>query len=202
MEISRSLTTDLDLLTDALNDPDVDLAESLRLLAADTRAAVPSFLGLSLLISGGSAPSTLTTFEPGAGPEIAASLLLPLLGAADADGRTVSIVLYATTAGAFVDLAADLSWLTGIGTFRLDEHLRPPPSAGGPTSVRAESFVNQAIGMLMAGGLTPEAAERRLDDLAEAAGTDRGVAASSVLQATSGRDNPVPRARPRPRSGS
>ena len=46
MEISAALAADLGLLTDALNDPEIDIVAVLRLMARDLKSAVDSFAGL------------------------------------------------------------------------------------------------------------------------------------------------------------
>jgi hypothetical protein len=95
----------------------------------------------------------------------------------------VALILYAATPGAFIDLAADLSWITGrtIADFRLDEHRTLPASYIDPTPLAAMSDIDQAIGVLIGRGSIPEHAERDLYARAVTAGTDLLGAASLIL---------------------
>ena len=187
MKINAALAADLALLTDALNDPDVDLAGLLQLMASDTRRGVPSYLGLSLtvVLSDVQLMRFTALEDEAASAEVLSSLLLRLpraLGAGDAPG--IALVLYASKAGAFVDLAADIAWLTDrpLSSFVLDAHLGVPDWRGDLGALRAASMVNQAIGMLIAFGYTPSAAERELNARANAAGIDNVAAARRILE--------------------
>ena len=53
--------------------------------------------------------------------------------------------------GTFVDLAADLAWLTArpLSDLVLDRHLPPPAERGAATSLFEASVINQAIGALI-----------------------------------------------------
>ena len=129
MEISAALAADLALLDDAVNEPDIDIVEILMLLARDAKAAVESFVGLSLSMVLGE-PMSFTSLDVGVEPaSVASSLLLPLsqLRPTGTEGD-VTLVLYAGRPGAFVDLAADLAWQTGQdpASFPLDRHLELP----------------------------------------------------------------------------
>ena len=63
MEIAAALAADLGILTAALDEPGADVADSLRQLAADATAAIPTFLGLSGTVDGIDPPFTFTTFD-------------------------------------------------------------------------------------------------------------------------------------------
>jgi hypothetical protein len=88
--------------------------------------------------------------------------------------------------GAFVDLATDLSWLTGDGLnrgpggFVLDEDLTPHDPAA-PSGLKALSIIEQAIGLLIGRGNTPEQALQHLDLLAADTRVDRLAAAGAIL---------------------
>jgi len=120
---------------------------------------------------------------------VGASLLVPDLrlspslgpGEAPLTADRVTLVLYAGRAGAFVDLAADLALLTGtdLGDVVLDRHLTPPPN-GGPVLER-ESIINQAIGVLIGRGRTPQQAWAHLDTRATLDGTNRWTASARLL---------------------
>jgi hypothetical protein len=71
-----------------------------------------------------------------------------------------ALILYAQRRGAFIDLAADLSWLTGRdpSEFVLDHHFTLPNHLDAPEGLTVASVINQAIGVLIAHGRTPEQA--------------------------------------------
>jgi hypothetical protein len=184
VEIAAALVADLALLSEALDEPEADVVESLRSLVADVRSSVGSYLGLTLTVTGSEPPLTITALEDDADPaDVAASIRVPLdVGGADIQ---ISLVLYATTPGAFVDLAADLSWLTGrdLGDFALDRHVIGPDKLDGADGLGAASVINQAIGVLIGRGHTPSQARRELNSRATAAGTERHIAAAEILRA-------------------
>ncbi len=183
MHLDEALSNDLRILSDGLDDPDVDLSESLGLLVADVGAVVRSYSGLTVVVEGSDPPLTFTVLEEtsgGAAVRASASFPLDLTD----DAIRVGIVLYAATPGAFVDLVADLAWMTGrvLTDFVLDRHLDVPHGSATVSSVRAASAINQAIGVLLGRGHTPEQAERILAAEAPAGTTDRYGAAVAVLE--------------------
>lgn len=183
MKISAALAADLGILTAALDGPGTDVLHSLHLLDVDAQAAVPTYLGLSVTVEGSDPPFTLTTLEDGAADDVGASIRLMLPGVAE-------VIFYAGAPGAFVDLAADLAWLTGRppGDFMLDQHLSVPAGPNPRTSLRAVSVINQAIGALIGHGYPPQQAHAELDTRADAAGTDRYTAALRILEALTAAD--------------
>jgi hypothetical protein len=180
VDIAAALAADLAILTAALDEPGTDVADSLSQLIADVTVAVPTFRGLSVTVDGIDPPFTFITWVEGAGtPEVGASLRLTLPGAGDAGLRPpVTIVLYAGSPGTFVDLAADLAWLTArpLSDFVLDDHLPDPAEKATGTNLSENSFINQAIGALIGQGYTPEQAERHLT----AKGADAGISRHAV----------------------
>jgi hypothetical protein len=177
--INAALAAELEILTAALDEPGADIAHSLRELALTAASAIASYLGLSVLVAS-DPPLAFSAMADGvAADDVRTSLHVVLPGVGD--GLTVAVNLYAGTPGAFVDLAADLAWLTTrpLSDFVLDEHLTVP----GPshTGLRAGSIINQAIGVLIDRGHTPEQAIWQLDTQADRAGTDRHGAAQLVL---------------------
>ncbi len=191
MVITPGLAAELALLTQALDLPGTDVAETVMGLAADARAAVGSYLGLSIAITAHRSHFDLTVLDKPTGPgDIDTSLLVPLSsdpGLADTAPASVALILYAGTAGAFVDLAADLSWITGraLAEFRLDEHRTLPPDHTDPSPLAATSVINQALGVLIGRGCRPEEAERQLYARAVSAGIDLVGAATLILAALS-----------------
>jgi hypothetical protein len=159
VDISTALAADLAALTESLDDPGTDISQTLRRLAADTKIAVHSYLGLSAMFSVGGRRLEFTAFEEDAETEdIRASLrisLPPNVSGSEDPAATASLILFAATPGAFLDLATDLSWLL--------------------------STIDQAIGVLISQGNTLEQAHQHLDLLAAYTRVDRPTAAETIL---------------------
>ena len=192
MKISAALAADLGILTAALDEPAADVLHSLHRLGVDAQAAVPTYLGLNVTVDGSDPPFTFTTFADGAADNVRTSLRMTL-PARVGDGRAtpcVALTLYAETPGTFVDLAADLAWLTGRppSDFALDQHLSVPAGSDAGTSLRAASVINQAIGVLIGRGYTPRQAHSKLDTQADGAGTDRYTTAQFILDTLTAAD--------------
>ena len=190
MEITPAVAADLAALAEALDEPGADLRVLLHQLAADAKFAVATFIGLTVRLTVDGESSNLTVFEIGAASgDVRASVLLPLQ-ATTVDGVRADLVLYASTPGALTDLAADLAWLSGrdLTEFALDQHLLAP-ERDEVEGLFARSLINQALGMLIARGHTPEQAERELDAGAARHAVDRHVAARQIL---TGADDAVP----------
>ena len=191
MKISAALAADLGILTAALDEPGADVLHSLHRLGVDAQAAVPTYLGLSVTVDGSDPPFTFTIFEEDAADGVGASLSLTLPGVGEGwAAPSVALVLYARTPGTFVDLAADLAWLTGRppSDFALDQHLSAPAGSDAGTSLRAASVINQAIGVLIGRGYTTRQAHSKLDTQADGAGTDRYTTAQSILDTLTAED--------------
>ena len=191
MKISAAMAADLGILTAALDEPGAEVLHSLHRLGVDAHAAVPSFLGLSVTVDGSDPSFAFTSFEEGAADGVRTSLRLTLPGAGeDSASPPVALILYAGTPGTFVDLAADLAWLTGRppSDFALDQHLSVPAWSDAGTSLRVASVINQAIGVLIGRGYTPRQAHSTLDSQAHGAGTDRYTTAQSILDTLSAAD--------------
>ncbi|MEE6135031.1 hypothetical protein SKC41_01640 [Mycobacterium sp. 050128] len=180
VEIAAALAADLGILTAALDEPGADVADSLRRLTADAAAAIPTFMGLSVTVDGIDPPFAFTTFVDSAGTgDVRTSLRLAVPGVGDVGLLpTVVLVLYAGSPGTFVDLAADLAWLTGrpLSDFVLDQHLAVPAERDSATSRLEASVINQAIGVLVGRGYTPEQAECHLT----VEGADAGISRHAV----------------------
>ena len=184
MRIPPALAADLALLTQALDIDDVDVTSTLALLTTDVAAAVASYVGLTVRVGSVGSHAELTTLDDTAeAARIVTSLRLPLSGRTGTSDPWVLIVLYASALGAFVDMAADLAWLTRrqLGEIGLDLDLGEGIQAHPATSLRSRSTVDQAIGVLVARGRTPEQATTELDSLAHGAGSDRLAAAVALL---------------------
>jgi len=186
VRIASALAADLALLTDALDSDGVDVAATLTLLTSDVAAAISSYAGLSLRLRSSEGDVELTTLtDDEVVARIVTSMRIPIEPTASAPRSDVLIVLYATTPGAFVDLAADLAWLTGcaLGDVGLDLDLGTSVHARPASSLRNGSTVDQALGVLLARGLSPEQATVELDALAQVSGSDRYAAALELLAA-------------------
>jgi hypothetical protein len=171
--IPTSVAADLAMLTDALDSSSSDIAATLAGLVAAATRSVPSFVGLSVLVGDPDARVEITTIEDRAhAARIRTSLRFPLGGGPEA--------VYAAQPGALIDLAADLAWLTGrpLGDARLDEDLDGPAAQSWLSRLSA---VNQAVGVLIAGGLTQQGALAELDARASATGVERHLVAAAIL---------------------
>ena len=187
MSIPTALAVDLALLTVALDDHEKDVGATVALLASDTAAAVASYVGLSVRMWVRDSYVELTTLGDDAESDgIATSMRIPW-ESVTSDARAVEprivLVLYASTAGAFVDLAADLAWLTGrsMDAVLLDHDIGQRIHVHPTESLRSLSTVNQAIGVLIGQGRSLDEARDCLNAAAAEAGTSRLDAAAGVL---------------------
>jgi hypothetical protein len=186
VRIPSALAADLVLLTEALDMGAVDIAATLLLLSSDVATAVSSYAGLSVRVVSADSHADLTTLDdPDVVARIVTSLRIPVPAASPATGSSAAIVLYATMPGAFVDLAADLAWLTDLplDDVGLDVDLGARLDAHPESSLRSRSSIDQAIGLLVGRGHTPEEALVELEALATRVGGDRYVAAQLLLAA-------------------
>jgi hypothetical protein len=185
MKFTEALAADLAALRAALDEPAPDIGQGLRQLAATVTAAVPSYLGLSVVVTRHHSSFTSTLLDDGGtAGDVGTSILLAWPKPGDRrDVAAVAFILYARSPGAFVDLAADAAWLTGGPPieFVLDAHLRTPTEPNPATPIAAESAINQAIGVLIGRGFTAEQANLELDARAAHGGTERVTAAHIVL---------------------
>jgi hypothetical protein len=185
VKITAALAVDLGILTAALDEPGTDVAHSLHQLAADATAAIPTYLGLSVTAHGSYPPFTFTTLTDGVvAGDVRTSLGLALPGVGDAIVfPAVVLVLYAGLPGTFIDLAADLAWLTArpLSDFVLDQHLLAPAGTGTGTDLLEASVINQAIGALIGQDYTLHQAERHLEAQAADAGISRHAASLRIL---------------------
>jgi hypothetical protein len=167
----RHLTDDIgDLLSDlavpdAVSGEPVELEDSLTALTASLKHAVPSYRGLALTLVIDEQPVSVTSAERGDTSDIATSLRfslawVPLLG------RDSQITFYASVPGSFVDLAADFAVALGSKGLRLDEDI-PLALVSDLTGVVRLSTVNEAVGVLIGHGHTPDGAQRELRNIAD-----------------------------------
>lgn len=100
----------------------------------------------------------------------------------------ISVTLYAGDPGAFIDLVADLAWLTGrrLAEFVLDRHLAPPWPPEFGSGVAVATLIDQAIGVLIGQGYTPARAVREINARAVRLGVDRHESAKAILAEPAG----------------
>jgi hypothetical protein len=187
--LSAEFAADLAVLTQALDDPDVDLGAALESLAAALQRAVASYraMTMTIVLDGRELSFTVQRHDgPNAAePKPATSLLIPL-AAGTGTRPTSTLVLYAANPGAFVDLAADLSHALSAGpdALVLDAHLPAPAPSSRLDGLDGQVLVNQAIGVLVGRGHTPEAAGEELHRLADLDHGDLHAAAAQILHST------------------
>ena len=212
----RSVTVDLPtaLLRDLLQLSDTDVANgealdhSLTAVVAALQATIPSYRGISLALYQHDHPVTVTAFLPPQDGEMITTslrvLVTALVPSAHAQSR---IVFYASSPGAFVDLAADLAYLlrTAVHSFgtsataevadhsapdgadgqhpiRLDSDLPPANLLSGLTGLDELTSINRAVGMLVAEGHHPDQARAILQRRAASAGVEAHVYAARLLR--------------------
>ena len=198
MKLTPALVADLTSLTAALDDPDVDLQCSLDRLGRTLGTAISSFLGLSMTVRVDDHPITVTTTSRTAAPAtvagspvVGASISLPL------PERAATVVFYAGSPGAFVDLAADVThaWTLPPGAVVIDAQLTPDPDCDSRTEVGGLAefdVVHQAVGVLVGRGHLPAAAHHELDQQARTTGVDVIAAAHAILDSTWPSTDPTP----------
>jgi len=136
VDISAALTADLALLTQALDDSGIDLEAGLRAFTADVKLAVASFTGMTMTIALAGHEVSFTVHDE-ATIQPATSLLIPLAIVTPTDAAS-TLLLYAATPGAFVDLAADLIYALRIEptALVLDGHFDPSAGSAGLTGAQ------------------------------------------------------------------
>lgn len=178
MDLSRDLTTHLDVLTEALDGSGDDLSSILSVLVDDLSAGISSFAGLSITVSVDGEPVTMTAMNS---PTAAASMLLPLT----AGNRSGHVVFYAQNPGTFNDLAADARLILDPGDeIIVDGHLPSPTTFAVTSTLDAwtdRSTVDQAMGFLIGLGYPPDQARTELARRATAAGIGLPQIARQIL---------------------
>ena len=150
---------------DGFTEEPVELEKLLTALTEAVKSAAPSYRGLALTLIIDKQPVSLTSAEVGNTSDIATSLRLslawiPSLGAGS------RITFYASTPGTFVDLAADLAFVLGSESLRLDEDI-PSVLVSDLSGVGRLSAINRAVGVLISHGHTTDSAQRELRHTAD-----------------------------------
>jgi hypothetical protein len=164
MALSPALAAQLAALTASIDEPELDLGDQLDVFATAVRAAVPSYRGMRLTVRMPGQPITFTHRDSDSTNDIQTSVLVPLTET-ESTAEETTLVLWAAKPGAFVDLAADISHLLGVPLARLELDAHHTPSivkVGGIDGIEDLAVINQAIGVLIARGATPESAAAEL----------------------------------------
>lgn len=176
MQLPRSLLAQLDSLSAGFDADGTDLHAILEVLIDDLAEAVPSFTGLTATMRVNGVAVTFTALAPHAQSTSRASMLLPT---ADGDSGH-SLVFYATSPGAFAELAADARAASGLdGRIVVDGHLPPPAHSDGLDEM---AEINQAIGVLIEAGHSPAEATAELERRATDTGASRRQIATDILR--------------------
>jgi hypothetical protein len=160
-DFSRDLFADLDV-GDDLDSGDATLEGSLRHFTTALEVAVPTYLGLQLTIVEHDHAVTVTRIATDRAAHT--SLRLPLTALHPGSDPESRITLYSATAGALVDLAADLSYVLRDDAERiiLDADLPPSTLVSGTTGLYELSTINRALGVLIGRGHHPDHARETL----------------------------------------
>ncbi|MDI9894343.1 hypothetical protein QM797_06345 [Rhodococcus sp. IEGM 1381] len=186
MELQPRLLAELSRLTTALDSSTVDLAQLVDRLSADIDAAVAAVVSITLtvIVDGEHFEVSAAT---GNDQEPASSLRLTL-----ADPRSTGtekhLLILSGTAGALVDFAANVSYSLELGgdSAVLDRHLgsvgESASTEPGARELAAVSEVNQAIGVLIAGGRSATEGRAQLHRLAAQSRTPTAEVARRTLR--------------------
>lgn len=186
MENPDVVAAELSHLDHAIQRTGIKLEARVRALADTVRLTVDSYLGMriTMIVEGHSL--TVTAMERFLDPgDIVASARLPLAALTGVEPGSM-IVFYASMAGAFVDLAADLGFALGVRLDGLivDDHPLGPRVLSGVAGMSDMSQVNQAIGILIARGHTHDSARTELRRLARLVEITLVPAAQRLIQAS------------------
>jgi hypothetical protein len=206
VDLPATVLTHLQDLTVSIGDDDQDLDDTLAALTAALRATAATYCGLRLTIVESQWPVTLTAFTDGHDAPVGTSLRLPLALVSPTADTESRVVFFAITAGAFTDLAADLSYALGgvpvdqasaavdgvdqrgihvdgrRGAIELDVDLPLLSRVSGLTGLAELTVLNRAIGMLVAQGHDIEQAHQLLRRDAAAARVEPHVYAAGILR--------------------
>lgn len=122
---------DLHAHTDSDGHGHDDLDARLAALVISLTSAVPTYQGLYLTVHDNGHPVSLTSFLPGAGEDITTSLRLPFTALSPGFDVQSRVIFYASTRGAFVDLAADLGHALQAPTMTSEHSPDLPTNADG-----------------------------------------------------------------------
>lgn len=172
----------VELLSVAIATDGPGLRSDLDALSGALAAAVSSYLGFTIHTEGLAVSWGPHLPSRNGQPIRAGSTLRWSLNPTATPEAAVTLVLFAANLGAWVDLSADLAWLTQCPPqhLTLDGDLSATVSLDHTDLIEA-SIINQAIGALIGQGHPPGQANNELDARARASNTDCTGAAQTLL---------------------
>lgn len=211
MDFPTALLRDLLHLSSSVELDEDELGARLAALVTALRAAVPSYRGMYLTVVEGDQPVSLSAFHSTEDGAITTSLRLPFAALAPGFHVGSRVVFYATSPGAFVDLAADLGHAlhapiifdglkprltespngdgqhsdghrNGHESIVLDADLPPATLVSRLTGLDDVSTINRAIGILIDQGHHPDKAHATLHRHAVTAGVEPHIYAARLLR--------------------
>ncbi|TFI44583.1 hypothetical protein E4P29_07445 [Rhodococcus sp. 1R11] len=188
MTLQARLLADLARLTTALDSSTVDLAQLVDRLLSDIDAAVAAVVSITLTVIVDGEYFEVSASTGGSADRMPASSLRITLADPHRTGTQKHLLILSGTAGALTDFAADVSRSLGLGVDSavLDRHLRGAGESGstecGSHALASVSEVNQAIGVLIAGGRSAVEGRAELHRLAAQSGTPTAEVARRTLR--------------------
>jgi len=188
MKLQTRVLADLARLTTALDSSTVDLAQLVDQLLSDIDAAVSAVVSITLTVIVDGEYFEVSASTGGSADRMPASSLRVTLADPHRTGTEKYLLILSGTAGALTDFAADVSRSLGLGVDSavLDRHLRSAGESGATESkahaLASVSEVNQAIGVLIAGGRSAVEGRAELHRLAAQSGTPTAEVARRTLR--------------------
>jgi hypothetical protein len=205
VDLPAAVLAHLQDLMASIGQGDHDLSETLASLTTALRSTAASYCGFQLTLVEGQWPVTLAAFSGASDVPIRTSLRLPLALVSRRVDHGSGAIFFASTRGAFNDLAADLSYALGgvhveqqtpatdrretktrvdgqRRAIELDADVPPVSRESGLTGLTELTVLNRAIGMLVALGHDIEQAHQLLRRDAAAAGVEPQVYAARILR--------------------
>lgn len=188
MKLQPRLLADLARLTTALDSSTVDLAQLVDRLSSDIDAAVSAVISIALTVVVDGEYFKVLASTGGTADRVPASSLRLTLADPHDTGAEKHLLILSGIPGSLVDFAADVKYSLGLGgdSIELDRHL---PGSGEPGSLEpdthalaAVSEMNQAIGVLIAGGRSATEGRAELHRLAAKSGTPTAEIARRTLR--------------------
>ena len=200
LEIPQGLLAGLRDLAASIGGDDHAADKLLHGLVRELEKAVASYRGLQLTITSNGFPVVLTAFADGHDGAVLTSLRMPLALIDSSFAAESQVVFYASTSGALVDLAADLTYAFKVQRQRdgngdhpappsilLDEDLPPDGHTFSLIGTAELSAINRAVGVLIDQGHHPDDAHENLRGHAARAGLEPHAWATRLLQRTRAR---------------
>jgi hypothetical protein len=214
VDLPAALLAHLQELAASIGHDDQELDDTLTALTTALRSTAASYFGFALTVVENQWPVTLAAFTDGSDVPVGTSLRLPLALVSRKVDPASRVIFFAGTAGAFTDLAADLSHAlggipvdqassaanngddrgSGLGgqrrTIELDADLPPLSRTSGLTGLAELTALNRAIGILVDQGHDIEQAHQLLRSAAAAAGVEPQIYAARIILARASGNDP------------